>query len=450
MVESGKPKSSVPKSTHQISVSSTVGETKKSNKNDVSFDEVLDDLKSLDDIKTEAPTGPLSKRIALRDSDDSDSRTSDTDVLPALDAAPMLGSDHRDMSAKGNAGVNDAKSSKAKSPAQARPRPIRTTDGMVSGTVRRNNLAPITKRPLGVPIEQRNTHVVTAPRIRPVDEDEDETSSNPLLAAFWTKKRLIIGGAAIVTLAVVVGLTLLIVNKSSAPVADETTEEEDVKQDVVVDYDQKITDASGESLDATHQLDTEDDLAVLFTDLTCKDQTCSNISNVKIGITALTRGTDYTTSLQDGKLLFTLKASRLNALKVGTYALTFELVDDKEVAKIGLKFNITASEKGDEDDTDEDSSAGSDGSSTSRPSTSTTTPSTSSSSSGNTSGSTGTSGGNTGGSSGNSGGTTGGNTGTDPDDGDDDTTGDDGDDGEGDGDDDKKDEEEDKTNPVTE
>lgn len=415
MVESGKPKSA--SSAHRINVSTGGSTTKNASKN-ITFDEVLDDLKNLDDIENSRQSRDVRK-----------DEPSDSEAPVALTVAPPIGARPGQgvkNSAKASTGNQTHKTTTAKT--ATKPRPVRTTDGMVSGGAKRTNLAPITKRPLGVPIEQRRVaqQTVSAPKFKVADdEDESEDTFNPLLTAFWTKKRLVIGGVILVALVLVGGVAFVMINKSGKSadmdIADEDTvvdEESDVS---VIDYNQAITDINGETLSAKHQLGSEDDLVVLFSDLTCTDSTCSNVSSAKIGSTTLAKGTDYTVSTKDGKLLLTIKATKLNSLKSGAYALVFEMTEGDKVSRIGLRFKVEGND--DQDDTQDDekpstntgssSNTSNSGSSTSKPNNS----GNSNSGNTNTGGSTGGTGntGNTGnsGSSGNNGnsGNTGGDTG---------------------------------------
>ncbi len=374
MVESGKPKST--SSAHKISVSTDASTTKNASKN-ITFDEVLDDLKSLDDLE-DTSNSAKSGRGRQNEPSDSEAPVALT-VAPPIGAKPGQHSEAEKTADTPNPSAR--RSSEKRNTSATRPRPVRTTDGMVSGTVRRNNLAPITKRPLGVPLEQRRAaqQTVSAPKFKVADEDEDETPFNPLLTAFWTKKRLAIGGAILVVLALVGGTIFFMMNKSDkqddSAMTDDGEDTDDVADANTVDYNQAIMGADGNTLVAKHQLGSEDDLAVMFSDLTCAGATCANVSNAKIGSNSLIKDTDYTATSKDGKLLLTLKASKLNTLKAGAYALIFEITngdDGDKTSRIGFRFKIESSEQDDTQDEEEkpSGSQSSGSSSTKRPSTS--------------------------------------------------------------------------------
>lgn len=386
MVESGKSKTSVAPAGHQISVSGGSDEANNANQEKVTFDDVLDDLKELDDF----------------------------------DRSPV--SEEKSNATKSGA----ANPTSNATPKPTRPRPIRTTDGMVAGTVRRNNLAPITKRPLGVPMAKRVSP--TVPTVQPdLEEQEERAPLNPLLTTFWTKPRLIIGGVVLVVL-IAGGVTAaVLLNKNSNDNQEPAQEETITSTGLLIDYEQAATGPDGATLNTTHERGDEGDLVVIYPNLKCSDENCTNLSGVKIGSAALNRGTDYTATMKDNKLVFTLLANRLNLLKTGTYALIFDLTDgadSEKVSRIGLKFTITGEDDQDSEATDNEEKPTTPSESTTnrQPSSSSSNrrPTTGSSSSTNNSGSnnTGNSGnsGNTGGNTGSSGdtgntGNTGGNTG---------------------------------------
>lgn len=340
MVESGKPKSA--SSAHKISVAADVNKKKSASKDGLS-DGMLDDLMELDDVKSSSDVS----------AQDTDTKAEDSEAPAILEAAPPLGahdapveeSEHRPISAK---------SASAETKSSANPRPVRTTDGFVSGPVRRNNLTPIAKRPLGVPPAERGLpQTVTAPKFRAVDdddEDEDKATFNPLLTAFWTKQRLVVGAVVVVLLIVGVGAAFVLKDKFTAREDDETVDE-DVEEDnlpsAIVDYNQTITTADGQKFDNNTPVyhKGSDDLVVLFSDLTCQDSTCSNVSNAKIGSTSLVRGTDYTVESQKDGLLLTIKSTVLNGKNAGSYVFIFENTVDGVTTRIGLKFKIEAEEE---------------------------------------------------------------------------------------------------------
>lgn len=172
------------------------------------------------------------------------------------------------------------------------------------------------------------------------------------------KKPLMTALVALLTIVVVIGLTVWFLylganQKSesdkqqpddSSQVEEKPEDENEIKVIEGTDYAQDIKGANGVTLDPVYYLGTKDNFTLIFTNLNC-DDTCLNVTDVKLGGTLLVAGQDYVTKREDGVTLI-IYATTLNKYAAGNDELTFRILQEKdgrkELRTIGVKFEIKA------------------------------------------------------------------------------------------------------------
>lgn len=147
------------------------------------------------------------------------------------------------------------------------------------------------------------------------------------------KLKVCIVVGVVVVVAVIVGVLMICLSGRDA-----AQDRSDDATEAAVDYNQRITSASGGEFNPNYELGSKTDFAARFTDLACENEQCENVNEVKIGDRFLTRGEDY--EVRQGSVIIVILTDVMEGLKVGEYDLTFQITKDGKTLTVGIKIVI--------------------------------------------------------------------------------------------------------------
>lgn len=141
----------------------------------------------------------------------------------------------------------------------------------------------------------------------------------------------------VIALAMVVILVIYFCNKSTVS-NEQTGPTSDTEELTEVDYNQKIVSVDDKEFSFNYELGSKTDFSVKFADLTCKDEQCENINNVKLGDKSLTRDKDY--RVQQGSVIIIILANTMESLEIGEYDLICQITEHDKTMPVGIRFTV--------------------------------------------------------------------------------------------------------------
>lgn len=177
----------------------------------------------------------------------------------------------------------------------------------------------------------------TYPSASSANNDKTPTKQSGKGKFKLSKKQIGIIGAVVAVLVMALVAVLVLVLGRRQPQAGTNNKPDIAEITQAVDYKQKITSEDGSEFKAEYQAGSEQSFVMRFSDLKCEDS-CKNVSEVKLGNKVLKKGEDY--EVKSGSIIIILAESLMKSLKAEKYDLVIAVVDDNKTLFYGVKFTV--------------------------------------------------------------------------------------------------------------